>query len=261
MSEHCPVYGKCGGCQYLDSSYEGQLSKKEDEIRALFQEFDMPILPIEGAEPYHYRCKVQMSFQNKDSRHLLSGTYAPGSHQLIPVDDCLLDDERADVIIRDIRLLMEKFKLQAYDEKRKTGVLRHVMVRIGKKNGEIMVILVTGSSLFPGKQNFVKELRKQHPEITTIIQNINSAYTSMVLGDSFQTIYGPGFIYDELSGKRFRLSPGAFFQVNPPQAEKLFSAALKLADLQGTERVLDAYCGTGTIGILASDKAKEVVGI
>ncbi|MBR3392929.1 MAG: 23S rRNA (uracil(1939)-C(5))-methyltransferase RlmD [Firmicutes bacterium] len=261
MKEVCPVFGKCGGCQYLNLSYEEQLAKKEASVRELFQEFELPISPITASDPYHYRCKVQMSFRNKDSRHLVSGTYAEASHRLIPVDECLLDDQRADLLIRDIRSLMEKFKLQAYDEKSHNGILRHVMVRIGKKTGEIMVILVTGSSFFPGKQNFVKELRKQHPEITTVVQNINGNFTSMVLGDKFQTIFGPGFIYDELLGKRFRLSPGAFFQVNPPQAEKLYEKALELADLRGTECVLDAYCGTGTIGILVSDRAREVVGI
>ena len=257
----CPVYGKCGGCQYLELGYEAQLQKKEEQIRELFRDFDLPIRPIDPSEPFHYRCKVQMSFQNKDSRHLMSGTYAPASHRLVPVDECLLDSQDADRIIKDIRILMEKFKLPAYDEKRRTGILRHVMVRTGKQTGEIMVILVTGSSYFPGKQNFVKELRKQHPEITTVVQNINGAFTSMVLGDSFQTVYGPGFIYDVLIDKRFRLSPGAFFQVNPPQAEKLYQAAIELMDLSKDDILLDAYCGTGTIGILAADKAKEVIGV
>ncbi|MBO6158272.1 MAG: 23S rRNA (uracil(1939)-C(5))-methyltransferase RlmD [Firmicutes bacterium] len=257
----CPAYPRCGGCTYLDLTYEEQLTKKQEYVDQLYQDLRLASAPIVRSKELNYRCKVQMSFVNQGSRHLICGNFEAGSHRIIPVASCLLDHPLADEIIGSVKQLSEKFHLPAYDEKKKTGVIRHVMVRIGLYTSEVMVILVTGTSYFPGKQNFVKELRKKHPQITTVVQNINGAYTSKVLGDKFQTIYGPGFIYDELMGKRFRLSPGAFYQINPPQAERLYEKAIELAGLSKDETLLDAYCGTGTIGILAASKCRKVVGV
>ena len=263
MSEKytCPVFGRCGGCSSLNLSYEEHLKHKQNYINQLFGELKLVCEPVVPSEPVGYRCKVQMAFAQKDPRHLICGNFEPESHRIVPVENCLLDHPLADEIIGYIKKLCEKFRLSAYDEKRKSGVIRHVMVRIGCHSGEVMVILVTGTSFFPGKQNFIKELRKQFPQITTVVQNINGAFTSKVLGDQFQTVYGPGFIYDSLMDMKFRLSPGAFYQVNPPQAEKLYQKAIEFADLRGDELLLDAYCGTGTIGMIASKHCKEVLGV
>ena len=160
-----------------------------------------------------------------------------------------------------IRKLMTSFKLQPYNEDRRSGVLRHVLIRKGYFTGQILVVLVTGSYQFPGKNNFVAALCKAHPEITTVIHSINGAKTSMVLGEQQKTVKGPGFISDRLLGCTFRISAGSFYQVNPIQTEKLYSQALQMADLTGTESVLDAYCGIGTIGILAAKAAKNVIGV
>ncbi len=257
----CPVFPRCGGCTYLNMTYEEQLRKKQAYVNKLFKDLRLTSQPIVPSQELHYRCKVQMSFKSKDAGHLLCGNFAAGTHRIVPVETCLLDHELADEIIGTVKTLAEKFRLPAYDETKKSGVLRHVMVRTGKYTGEVMVILVTGTSFFPGRQNFVKELRKRFPEITTVIQNINGAYTSKVLGEKFQTIYGPGFIYDELLGMRFRLSPGAFYQINPPQAARLYEKAIELAGCSGSEVLLDAYCGTGTIGILAAPKCRKVIGV
>ena len=151
--------------------------------------------------------------------------------------------------------------MKVYDEDTGYGFLRHVLIRTAHKTGEIMVVLVTASPVFPSKNNFVKALRKVYPEITTVVQNINNRGTSMVLGDKEHVLYGPGFIVDELCGKRFRISSKSFYQINPVQTEILYDIAIKAANLTGKETVVDAYCGIGTIGIAASSKAKEVIGV
>ena len=167
----------------------------------------------------------------------------------------------ADAIINDIRGLLKSFKIKIYNEDTGYGLLRHVLIRRGFSTGEIMVVLVLGSPVMPSKNNFVKALRKLHPEITTVILNVNDKRTSMVLGDRETTIYGKGYIEDVLCGLKFRISSKSFYQINPVQTEKLYGKAMELAGLSGTERVIDAYCGIGTIGMVAAKSAKEVIGV
>ena len=173
----------------------------------------------------------------------------------------MIEDQKADEIIGTIRGMLKSFKIRTFDEDTGYGLLRHVLIRRGFESGEIMVVLVTASPVFPSKNNFVKALREKHPEITTIVQNINNRGTSMVLGDKEHVLFGKGYIEDELCGCKFRISPKSFYQVNPVQTEYLYGKAIELAGLTGNERVLDAYCGIGTIGIIAASKAKEVIGV
>ena len=256
----CPAANRCGGCQYMGMPYAKQLALKQEKVQSLFPTYK-EIQPVIGMEdPVHYRCKVQAAFGWQKGK-VISGTYEAASHRIVPVEDCLLEDQQADTILATIRKLMTSFKIMPYNEDRHTGVIRHVLIRKGFFSGQILVVLVTGSYQFPGKNNFVSALCKAHPEITTVIHNINGAKTSMVLGDQQKTVKGPGFINDQLLGCTFRISAGSFYQVNPIQTEKLYSQALQMAQLSGTESVLDAYCGTGTIGILAAKAAKNVIGV
>ena len=156
---------------------------------------------------------------------------------------------------------MEDCHVPAYDEEKCKGTVRHILIRKGFKTGQIMVVIVTASPLFPSKNNFAKALVKAHPEITTIVQNINTRDTSMVLGDRNQVMFGKGFIEDKLCKKTFRISPNSFYQVNSTQTEKLYGKAIEFAGLTGNEVVIDAYCGIGTIGMVASDKAGSVIGV
>ena len=257
---NCPLSKRCGSCQYMGLPYDKQIALKQEKVQKLFPNYK-EIRPVIGMEdPVHYRCKVQAAFGWQKGK-VVSGTYEAASHRLVPVEDCLLEDQQADAILATIRKLMTSFKLQPYNEDRRSGVLRHVLIRRGYFTGQILVVLVTGSYQFPGKNNFVAALCKAHPEITTVIHSINGAKTSMVLGEQQKTVKGPGFINDRLLGCTFRISAGSFYQVNPIQTEKLYSQALQMADLTGTESVLDAYCGTGTIGILAAKAAKNVIGV
>ncbi|MGN0386639.1 MAG: 23S rRNA (uracil(1939)-C(5))-methyltransferase RlmD [Lachnospiraceae bacterium] len=257
----CSVMGKCGGCKWLNLSYEEQLHKKEKTIKELCGRF-CKFAPIIGMEnPYHYRNKVHAVF-GQDRRHnIVSGTYEEKTHHIVPVDSCLLDNEQADRIILTIRKLLKSFKIRTYDEDTGYGLFRHVLVRVGKNTGQIMVVLVIASPIMPSKNNFVKALLKEHPEITTVVLNINGRGTSKVLGDKETVLYGKGYIEDELCSKTFRISAQSFYQVNPVQTEKMYNKAMEFACLTGKETVLDAYCGTGTIGIIASGQAKEVIGV
>jgi len=256
----CPVSGKCGGCQHLDMPYEEQLKLKTAGLKKLFGK-GMAVHPVIGMEnPFHYRNKVHAVFGYRKGQ-VISGVYQEGTHNLVPVEHCMIEDEKADEIIGTIRGMLKSFKIRTYDEDTGYGLLRHVLVRRGFSTGEIMVVLVTASPIFPSRNNFVRALREKHPEITTIVQNINSRGTSMVLGDREHVLYGKGYIEDILCGCRFRISARSFYQVNPVQTEKLYAKAIALAGLTGRESVLDAYCGIGTIGIIASSKAKQVLGV
>lgn len=257
----CPVARKCGGCQWIDRSYQEQLTAKATRFRKLMEPYCKPEPMIAMEEPSHYRNKVHAAFGEDRKHNIISGIYEEKSHRIVPVDSCLIENQKADEIIVSIRGLLQCFRIRPYNEDTGYGLLRHVLVRVGHATGQIMVVLVLSSPIMPSKNNFVKALLKQHPEITTVIVNVNDRSTSMVLGEKGQVIYGKGYIEDELCGKRFRISPGSFYQVNPVQTEKLYGKVIEYARLTGKETVLDAYCGTGTIGMIASDYAGKVLGV
>lgn len=257
----CPVAKKCGGCDWIGKPYPAQLEEKRKAASRLIE----PFCRLEGIigmdEPYYYRNKVHAVFDRDRRGNVICGIYEKNSHRVVAVEKCFLEDKKSGEIIRSIRDLCKSFKIKTYDEDTGYGLLRHVLVRSGYHTGEYMVVLVLGSPVLPSKNNFVKALRKLHPEITTIVVNVNDKRTSMVLGDKEQVIYGKGYIEDVLCGKTFRISPKSFYQVNPVQTEKLYAKAVEYAGLTGKEVVVDAYCGTGTIGMIMADKAKEVIGV
>ena len=260
-NEGCPVYKKCGGCQLLHMDYGAQLNFKKEQVSKLLKPYGKLEGIIGMEHPEHYRHKVHAAFGRDRRGNIISGVYKEGTHLIVPVENCLLENEKADAIIQTIRKLLKSFKIKTYDEDTGYGLLRHVLVRTGYHTGQIMVVLVLGSPIMPSKNNFVKALRKEHPEITTVVVNVNDKRTSMVLGEKQQVIYGPGYIEDELCGMTFKISPKSFYQVNPPQAQKLYEKAVEYAGLTGKETVLDAYCGTGTIGIIAAERAGKVLGV
>ena len=257
----CSVAKKCGGCRYQGVPYEEQLRKKQRYTEGLLKKFGK-VEPIIGMEdPYYYRNKVHAAFGRDRKGNIISGIYEERSHHIVSVDDCMIEDKKSQEIIRTIRGMLKSFKIKTYDEDTGYGLLRHVLVRRGFSTGEIMVVLVTVSPIFPSKNNFVKALRKEHPEITTVVLNVNDRQTSMVLGERNIVLYGPGFIKDRLMGLTFRISPSSFYQVNPVQTEVLYGKAMEFAGMTGKERVIDAYCGTGTSGIIASRNARDVIGV
>ncbi|MBR6399397.1 MAG: 23S rRNA (uracil(1939)-C(5))-methyltransferase RlmD [Lachnospiraceae bacterium] len=260
----CPIAKRCGGCDYIGRDYAWSLGYKEMQVRKLLKPF-VELSGIVGMDdPYHYRNKVHAAFAHvKDGKkeRNVAGIYEEGTHKVVPVTECLIEDKKADAIIQDVLDMLRSFKIKVYDEDSDYGLLRHVLVRTARATGQIMVVLVLVSPILPGKNNFVKELVRRHPEITTILINVNDEKTSMVLGERETVIYGKGYIEDVLMGRKFRISAKSFYQINPVQTEKLYKKAIELANLTGRERVIDAYCGIGTIGICASARAKEVIGV
>ena len=263
---NCPHAKKCGGCSYNNIPYEKQLEKKEGRVRGLFAQLpgykNFKPDRIIATSPYHYRNKVHGVLGFKNSR-IISGLYSEDSHHVVSVTDCLIEDEDASAVIAGVAELAGPFKYTAFDEDRGRGFLRHVLVRVAHSEGvkKLLVVIVTALREFPRKNDFVKALTGRFPMIETIIWNYNPKRTSMVLSDNNTVIYGPGYIVDDMLGLRFAISAGSFYQVNHEGAERMYSLARDLAGLTGKERVLDAYCGTGTIGMLMCDKAESVMGV
>ncbi len=257
----CPYVAKCGACHIGEKSYAEELAQKKELVVAHIGKYCGKINDVAGMYyPYHYRNKVHAVF-GRIKDEVVAGTYAEGTHTIIPVSDCLIEDTQASGIIRTVTELIQSFKLWVYNEDTGRGLMRHILVRKGSSTKQIMVVLVTAALEFPHKNNFVAELRRRHPEITTIVQNINDNQTTMVLGDREKTLFGQGYIEDVLLGLRFRISPSSFYQVNTAQTQVLYKKAIQAAGLTGKERVIDAYCGIGTIGMCMSSKAGHVTGI
>ena len=257
----CPNYKSCGGCQLQRLSYPEQLRRKQGRVISLLGEFGHVEEIVGMTDPTHYRNKVTAAFALDRNRRVVSGIYQPNSHKVVPVDDCLIEDVTADRIIADIRNMLRDFKILVFDERSGKGWLRHVLVRRGFATGQTLVVLVAVSPIFPTQKPFVKKLLEKHPEISSVVLNVNDRFTPVVLGDREKVLYGPGCIEDVLCAHRFRISPRSFYQINPVQTEVLYQTAVDFAALTGKETVLDAYCGIGTIGITASEKAKQIVGV
>ena len=258
----CPAAGKCGGCDLQGVPYAQQLAQKNRRLKKLLSGLVDELHPILGMEdPAHYRCKVNAAFGLDRKGRPVVGRYEKNSHRIVQMSSCMIEDEKACAIVMEIYSLLPSFRIRVYDEDSGYGFLRHVQIRRGYATGQYMVTLVCTDPVFPSKQNFVKALRSRFPEISTIVLNINDRHTSMILGERNIVLYGKGYIEDRLCGCIFRISPGSFYQVNPVQTERLYKTAVRFANLTGKECVLDAYCGTGTIGIIAASQAKQTAGV
>ena len=296
----CPVDARCGGCKNLCVPYTKQLIDKQLRIERLFAPLapDGTISLIKGMkDPCHYRNKVISPFapgkklpprgqdrkatdardrKATDARaakggkgkrpqaryEILTGMYAAGSHELVPTDKCLIENETAKKVVLAVRDIMRKHDVTPYREDTGTGFMRHVVVRVGHTSGEVLVTLVTNSDDFPSSKSFCRELIRLCPAVTTVVQNVNERQTNVILGDKERVLYGPGFILDELCGLSFRISSKSFYQVNATQTEVLYRAAMDLAGFDGTQVAIDAYCGTGTIGLVAAKSgAARVIGV
>ncbi|MDO4443056.1 MAG: 23S rRNA (uracil(1939)-C(5))-methyltransferase RlmD [Slackia sp.] len=257
----CPIDGRCGGCELLSVPYRKQLRAKQAQMEELFSgllDENAQVHAIAGMrDPRYYRNKVVSPYvavydRRARKRRVLCGMYERGTHRVIDSKECLIENQEAKRIILTVRELMGNFGMTPYDEDADTGFLRHVQVRVGHTSGEVMVTLVTREEAFPASRAFVRALKRAHPSITTVVQNVNTRKTNVIMGDKERTLYGPGFILDSLCGLTFRISSKSFYQVNADQTEVLYMRAIEMAQLAGTETVMDAYCGTGTIGLVAA---------
>ena len=256
----CPYAKKCGACNLQNLPYEDQLRVKQSGVVRLLGRFGRVERIIGMEEPTHYRNKVQAAFRSKSGK-VVSGVYQSGSRHIIEVEDCMLEDPCAAPILATIRKLCASMRIRPFDLMTGEGFLRHVLIRRGFSSGEIMVVLVTVPGEFRNARALVNELCRRHPEITTVVWNVNPTNTPLFLGRESKTLHGEGSIEEELLGLRFRISPRSFYQVNPTQTEILYRTAREYAGLTGKERVIDAYCGTGTIGLTMAADAAELIGV
>lgn len=259
ITQICKYHKKCGGCSYIESEYAKTLNIKQRYVENLLGQY-CKVSKIIGMEnPYYYRNKVHAAFGRDRKGNVISGIYEEDSHRIINIDKCMIENELADEMIGYIKSLLKSFKIKVYDEDTGFGLLRHILIRTGHVTGQVMVVLVLSSPILPSKNNFAKVLKEKFPQIATIVINVNDKKTSMVLGERDIVIYGKGYIEDILCGKKYRISPQSFYQINSVQTEVLYQKAVEFAGLKGNERVIDAYSGIGTIGMTVSDYAKEVL--
>ena len=260
----CGVCTACGGCQFQQLSYEAQLKYKNNKVKDAFRRHNLEnieVLPVISAEnPYEYRNKIQVPIGRDSHGHIVSGFYRSGTHKIIPVDKCWIEDKRAEKIVDELKKLMKEFHYNPYDEDTRTGLIRHILIRTSYHYDEIMVTLVTAHDEFKGKNNFVREWVKRCPNITSFIQNINTRDTNIILGEKERILFGPSTIRDSILGVNFLISSKSFFQVNPVQVEKLYKTAINFANLKEDELIFDAYCGIGTISLCVSKFVSKVVG-
>jgi len=260
----CPDYASCGGCALQHMSYEKQLVFKKNLVQSELDKqgiiFDVkPCLGMK--DPYKYRNKVQSSYSMDYKGRVIGGFYVEGTHQIIDIDQCYLEREEADQIVNFFKTLLEKYEIDPYDRSSNYGSVRHVVVRSAFKTNQVMVIIVTKTPELPHESTLIKDLVAKFPNITSIVHNINERPGNAVFGERDIVIYGPSYLEEELSGLKFHIAPQSFFQVNPVQTEQLYAIAIADAKLTGTEEVLDAYCGIGTIGLIAAKNARHVTGV
>ncbi len=260
----CPIYNRCGGCQIQHISYKGQLEFKRQKVKDVLNrigKIDAKVEPVIGMKnPYRYRNKVQLPV-GKHNEEIKIGFYAHRSHEIIDINACFIQDEIGDKVIALTKEWIKKYKVEPYSEEMDKGIIRHIIIRKAFKTGEIMVVIVTRTEELPYKKEFINMIVEHIPGLKSLIQNVNNKKTNVILGGENITLWGKDIIVDYIGKFKFNIAPLAFFQVNPTQTEILYNKVLEYADLKGEEVVFDAYCGTGTISLFLSQKAKKVYGV
>ncbi|MDX1807616.1 MAG: 23S rRNA (uracil(1939)-C(5))-methyltransferase RlmD [Paenisporosarcina sp.] len=269
-SEHrvappCHVFDECGGCQVQHLSYEGQLMWKQQLVKNAMERIaklpHVTVHPVKGMDnPWRYRNKSQIPFGIQDGR-VVTGFYQTRSHEIADTDVCIIQTEEADEILREMKKELGRLGIAPYNEKTNQGMLRHVVIRKGRATGEVMVVLITKKKKFPQEVEAVAAIKRILPQVTSIVQNVNEEKTNVIFGEKTNTLWGKDVIEDLIGDVRFEISARSFYQVNPEQTEVLYQQALDYAQLTGTETVIDAYCGIGTISLFLAKQAKQVLGV
>lgn len=268
----CPIAKSCGGCEWLAVPYPIQLKRKREDVARLFSD----ILPADiidglkvygmdadGNEPARYRHKAATPFSPGPHGRVRSGFYARGTHRIVPCAKCLVEAPRAREALNAVARAAEDMRIPAYNEDRGRGLLRHAVVRMGYATDECLLTVVTNGKGIAREREFVQRVRARAPFVTAMAQNVNQRRTNAILGHESRPLFGGGKMVDELLGCEFEIGPTSFYQTNPAQTEVLYSLAIEGAGLDGGMRVLDAYCGIGTIGMCAARQVEglEVVGV
>lgn len=260
----CEYFAQCGGCQLQHMTYEGQLKWKQKMVENVMRrigKIDAPVHATKGmAEPWRYRNKAQIPFAEQDGR-IMAGFYKTKSHTIVDMDRCLIQNTESDAILRELKLELQTLGIRPYNEEKHKGVLRHVVIRKGDATNEVMVVLVTRTAALPEKEAVIAAIQQIVPNVVSIVQNVNNKKTNVIFGDETIVLFGKEAIVDTIGDVKFEISARSFYQVNPTQTEVLYKQALDYAQLQGGERVIDAYCGIGTISLFLAQKAAHVSGV
>ena len=262
----CKYYPNCGGCQLMHLSYEKQLEYKTKKVKELLHKFaklDVEVYPCIGLEnPTRFRNKVQkpVRFDNKKKK-IKAGFYQSGTHNLIGVEDCLMETPLSNKISNLIVSLFEKYHFTPYHEDAQFGLIRHILIKTNTNQDQALVTLIVTRSDIKGIKDFAKELMKKIPQVVGVVLNINTRKTNVILGEKDVPVFGHTKIQDMIFDKKFLISTQSFYQVNSHQIETLYGKAIEFAQLKKTDSLLDAYCGTGTIGLCCADKVKDVLGV
>ncbi|MEB6243690.1 23S rRNA (uracil(1939)-C(5))-methyltransferase RlmD [Staphylococcus gallinarum] len=262
----CVYYYKCGGCQLQHLSYQAQLAMKKEQVINLFHRkanFENTIIhdTIGMETPWRYRNKSQIPVGKNEDNDAIMGFYRQRSHQIIDMDECLIQDTKHQDVMNHVKQWFNELNVSIYDERKKAGLMRHVVIRTGHYTGDLMVIFVTNGKKFKQSDIMTQKLIEAFPNIKSVKHNINNTHSNVIMGDVSHTLYGVDQIEDSLSDITFKISDQSFYQINSTQTEKLYQRAIEYADLQGEETVLDTYCGIGTIGLYMAPKAKHVYGV
>ncbi|TCS80583.1 23S rRNA (uracil(1939)-C(5))-methyltransferase RlmD [Tepidibacillus fermentans] len=265
VEPRCSIYKQCGGCQLQHLSYQAQLEQKrkivKDNLERISKINDVIIHPTLGMDnPWNYRNKSQVPFEQREAG-LIAGFYAKGTHDVIDMKECVIQQEKSDIMVQTVRKIASELGIPAYNEVEHRGILRHVVSRVAVNTGELMLILVTNGKDFPNKDKLIEQIVEKIPNLTSLVQNINEERTNVILGFKSITLWGRDVIYDTIGDVKFAISPRSFYQVNPEQTKVLYEKALEYAALTGNENVIDAYCGIGTISLFLAQKAKHVYGV
>lgn len=261
----CAIYGSCGGCQLLHLDYQAQLEFKHQRILDVFERLgglkNITVHPVIGmSKPWEYRNKVQYPFAKEEGKVII-GCYQQGTHQVVDTRDCRIQHTLNSKIMNTVRELVDGMGISIYDEQTGQGLLRHVLVKNAFESKEAMVVLVTNGSDFPSGEELARLIAQKFPEIKSVVQNINTVKGNVVLGERNKVLYGEDGIIDRLGDLEFKISANSFYQVNPAQTEALYKKAVEYANLCGDERVVDAYCGVGSLTLFLAKKAREVYGV
>lgn len=282
----CPIARQCGGCQIQHFAYKKQLEYKEEKVKGCLErigKFHVVMASdhtekftsgqlVDGKEcilmddilgmesPFYYRNKAQFPVGLNKKGEIVTGFYASRSHSIIETDRCYIQAIENEELLEMVRSFLSEYNISSYNEETHSGLVRHVLTRVGKKTGEIMVCIIINGKKLPHSQVLVERL-KEIPGMTSICLNVNEEKTNVILGKEVLSLWGPTYITDYIGDVKFRISPLSFYQVNPVQTEQLYQQALDYADLKGTEKVWDLYCGIGTISLFLAKNCKEVYGV
>lgn len=264
MAPICPHFGLCGGCDLMHMDYPFEAQLKRQRVYDVLQRIggvnpgELPITPAPTDQGYRNKAQFPVAMTEQGPA---AGFFRARTHQLIPVTDCYIQPPEAHQIAQAVLAWMEKYHILPYDEATGKGYVRHIFVRKAVVTGELMACIIASAQELPKRKQLVEQIRAAVPDITTVVHNVNTRPGNAILGDTYHTLYGNGYIEDRLCGLTFRLSPASFYQVNHQQAQVLYEKAIAMADLHGTETVLDLYCGTGTITLAMSRGAGQVIGV